>query len=71
MCNKEIRIFVKKSYGNERFYPNCEESKFFLELTGKKCFNIENIKTILRKGYRVTYEGDSSDDLKELNIQRI
>ena len=41
-----IKIAVKSAYGKQHFYPNCELSKKFSQLTETKTLTPEKLKII-------------------------
>ena len=41
-----IKIVVKSAYGKQHFYPNCELSKKFSQLTETKTLTPEKLKII-------------------------
>ena len=57
---KELKIIIKKKtvYGNELFYPVCEDAKKFCQLIGKKTLDLRDISIIKSLGYEVKLEQD-------------
>ena len=49
----KITITQKQHYGTYYFYPNCDNSRLFTKLTGRKTLTIEDIKVIKDLGYEV------------------
>ena len=50
---KIITIRITSSYGNERIYPACEQSKRFALLAGTKTLSRANLETIKQLGYTI------------------
>ena len=48
---KELVIEVKSVYGNQKWYPACQESKLLTKLTGTKTFTDSHIATLKELGY--------------------
>lgn len=46
-----IKIFQTNNYGTEAIYPACDVSRKLLELTGRKTFSRQDLKTIRDLGY--------------------
>jgi len=52
-------IITKKSiYGNELFYPICENSKILLSLMNKKTFNRIELSKIKLLGYEIELQSE-------------
>ena len=48
-----INILIKTVYGNQHAYPNCDTSKLFAQLTGKKTFGTTDLSAIKKLGYAI------------------
>ena len=55
MENKKIQVIKKNVYGNDLIYPACKESKFFIELTGRKTLTLDDLKKIKEYGYEIEF----------------
>lgn len=56
-----LKIIIKKKtvYGNELFYPVCENSKKFCKLTNKKTLDHRDIELIRSLGFEVSLEQET------------
>ena len=50
---KTIKVSIKNVYGNDLTYPECEQSRIFAKMAGKKTINPQNIKLIKELGYAI------------------
>jgi len=49
------KILVKKKYifGNEQFWPECDQAKLFAKMAGTKTLTLECLEIIKQLGYAV------------------
>jgi hypothetical protein len=50
---KEITIQIKDVYGQEKYYPMCEDSKVFARMVGTSQLTPNTIQLIKKLGYEV------------------
>ena len=50
---KKLTLRKKIIYGNELLYPNCEDSKVFAKMVGRKTLTEQDIKLIKLLGYEI------------------
>jgi hypothetical protein len=55
---KQIILKTKNVYGNEMIYPNCDTSRIFAKLIGKKTFNRFDIDLIRQLDYVVEFSNE-------------
>lgn len=55
---KTLLLIKKSIYGNELFYPLCEDSKILLSLIDKKTFNRSDLYKIKSLGYEIKLQNE-------------
>jgi len=49
---KTIKIIIKSVYGKDMVYPNCEDSKTFCDMLGRKTLTERDLSYIRVLGYQ-------------------
>ena len=51
--DKSISIRPREIYGNKVYYPDCDDSRLFTELTRRKTFNKNDLRVLRELGYSI------------------
>jgi len=51
MNSVKLKIFVETTYGQVRYYPECDKSRLFLTLLRQNSFTKGNLQVIKQLGY--------------------
>ncbi len=58
---------LKRSYGNDRIYPVCQNSRAFAHLVGKKTLSFVDLKDISFLGFRIGFNNIPMDETDKFN----
>ena len=51
-----LKLEYRRSYGHDRFYPQCERSRLLIEsIADRKCVELTDVHSLIRMGFDLQY----------------